>query len=744
MKLPRLLPLSLLLPLALCAADTPRYLDPKLPVEARLDDLLPRLTLEEKVALVHADTKFTNPGVPRLGIPPMWLSDGPHGVREEISRDSWKPAGWSNDFSTALPAGIALAATWNPELAAAYGGVIANEARQRNKHVMLGPGVNLMRSPLCGRNFEYYGEDPWLAGRLAVANIRALQAGEVAACVKHFALNNQEEQRNSIDVAVDERTLRELYLPAFEAAVKEGGALTVMGAYNKFRGQWACHNEYLLNQILKQEWGFTGLVISDWNGVHDTKQAALHGMDLEMGTEKKAYDDYYLAKPYREGLQRGEFPMAGLDVKVRRNLRVLLTIKAVDGRSPGAINTKAHQATARRVAEEGLVLLKNSGALLPLDVAKVSRIAVIGDNAVRLQTHGGWSSEIKAFYEISPLAGITALVGPRADITYSAGYRAPRGVRSSTIDAAGVAKLEAELNQQLDPASLIERAVAAAKLADVAIIVGGLNHETNQDCEGSDRKALELPYNQAELIARVAAANPRTIVVIVGGSPVAMDPWLEQVPAVVQAWYGGMEAGNAIAGALFGDVNPSGKLPCTFPRRLADSPAHASGDAKHWPGVNGAVQYDEGLLIGYRWFDAKRIEPLFPFGFGLSYTTFAYANLRVVPGKDGGPQGVSVECDITNTGTRAGAEVAQVYVEDKQCSVPRPVRELKGFAKVALQPGETKRVSIPLPARAFAFYDVAQKSWVAEAGEFAIHVGASSRDLRQTAAFTLPATKVVP
>ncbi|HLP07862.1 MAG TPA: glycoside hydrolase family 3 C-terminal domain-containing protein [Opitutaceae bacterium] len=725
---------------ALFAADEPRprYLDPAAPLDERVEDLLPRLTLEEKLGLIHADSKFSAAGVPRLGIPKLWISDGPHGVREELGPHTWRPAGRTDDFATWLPVSIALAATWNPELAQAYGDVLAAEARARGKHILLGPGVNLQRTPLNGRTFEYLGEDPWLAARMAVGVIRGMQAGDVAACVKHLALNNQEHERGTINVEVDERALRELYLAPFEAAVREAGAWSVMGAYNKFRGQYCCHNAYLLNDVLKGEWGFRGLVMSDWGGTHSTAEAARDGLDLEMGT-RGPYADYFLAAPFRAGIERGEFPLALLDDKVRRNLRVLLATRALDARPAGALNTRAHQALARQVAEEGLVLLKNSGALLPLDLAKVRRIAVIGDNAVRLQAHGGQSSEIKAFYEITPLAGLLERVDGRADVTFSLGVVAPQYRRLESFDVTGTAEYAEAPDRQLDPAELVERAVAAAQQADVAIVVAGLNHERHNDTESTDRLALELPYGQPELIARVAEANPRTVVVLVAGSPVAMDPWLEKVPAVVQAWYAGMEGGRALASVLFGDVNPSGKLPCTFPRRLADSAAHASGLPRHYPGEAGTVHYDEGLLVGYRWNDAKGVEPLFPFGFGLSYTTFALAGLAVSPGGEVGAV-ATIECAVTNTGARAGAEVVQVYVEPVSPAVERPVRELKGFAKIALQPGETRTVRIPLGPRAFSYYSPERRAWIADAGEYRIVVGRSSRDLPLRAVFQLPTT----
>jgi len=702
------------------AADAarPLYLDPGQPVGARVEDLLGRMTLDEKLALVHADSKFTTAAIPRLGIPRRWMSDGPHGVREDVGPDTFVPEGKTDDFSTYLPVAIALAATWDPAAARAYGDVIGEEARKRGKDIMLGPGVNIMRTPLGGRSFEFMGEDPLLAARLDVSYIRAVQAHDVASCIKHFAANNQETQRGSIDVEMDERTLREIYLPAFEAAVKDAHVWAVMGAYNQLRGEHCCHNADLLNGILKGEWGFPGLVMSDWNGTHDTRQAALNGLDLEMGTNRP-YDDYYLARPFREGLEKGVYPMAALDDKVRRNLRVMIATHVLDGRPEGAINTPAHQAAARRVEEEAIVLLKNDGATLPLDPARLTSIAVIGDNATRLQAHGGGSTTLKAFYEVSPLAGILRRVGDQMNVTYSPGYREHGGPE------------------------LIERAVAAARAADVAIVVGGLNHDGGFDCEGADRRDLKLPYGQDELIRRVAAANPRTIVVLVSGSPVEMGGWLGRVPAVVEAWYGGMEGGNALARVLFGDVNPSGKLPCTFPQRLEDTPTFAGGP-EAYPGVNGVEHYTEGLLVGYRWYDAKGIAPLFPFGFGLSYTTFAYSNLRVVAGAARDGPVATVQFELANTGTRAGAEVAEVYVHQASPSLPRPVRELKGFERVFLQPGERRTVSVPLDARAFAFFDPARHGWVAEAGAFTLAVGGSSRDLPLAAGFQLPRTIVVP
>jgi beta-glucosidase len=708
----------------LAAEDNPVYRDKTRSVDERALDLLKRLTPDEKLLLVHADSKFTTAAIPRLGIPERWLSDGPHGVREDIGPHDWNPAGRTDDFATALPAGVALAATWNPDLAKLYGQTIGEEALARGKHVVLGPAINIHRTPLGGRNFEYFSEDPFLVSQVVVPWIRGMQSQKVAACVKHYALNNQEWERGTIDVEVDERPLREIYLKGFEAAVKDGGALTVMGAYNKFRGQHACENDYLLNKVLKGEWGFKGLVMSDWSGTHDTRQAALSGLDLEMGTDKP-YRQFFLADPFKALLERGDVPMSVLDDKALRNLRVMIETGALDGRPAGSFNTKAHQQVARRVAEEAIVLLKNAGGLLPLDASRVRRVAVIGENAVRKHSHQGGASEIKALYEVTPLEGITARVR-QAKVTHALGYTSGRGSPENAAAAA-------------DPESLIAQAVEAARQADVAIVVGGLNHERFQDAEGSDRKDLSMPGAQADLIRRVAEANPRTVVVLVSGGPVDMEPWLERTPAVLQAWYPGMEGGNAIAAVLFGDVSPSGRLPMTFPRKLSDSPAHALGA---YPGKNGVERYEEGLLVGYRWFDAKAIDPLFPFGHGLSYTSFEYANARVSPPGPGSPPGAKppltiVQVDVKNTGSRAGAEVVQLYVHPRAPRLPRPPQELKGFAKVFLNPGEKKTVAIPLGADAFAFYDADKRAWVAEAGEYLLRLRSSPRLGRFELPFTL-------
>jgi len=717
------------------ARERPAYLDASQTVEARVDDLLPRLTLEEKVSMVHAESTFSVPGVPRLGIPKLWMDDGPMGVRAEVG-EGFRRLDRTDDFATALPATLGLAATFDTDLAAAYGTVIGQEAKQRGKNIMLGPSLNIQRTPLCGRNFEYMGEDPFLTSRMAVNYIRGEQAQGVGSSAKHFAANNQEVQRGSIDVEMDERTLREIYLPAFRAAVEEADVLTVMGAYNLFRGQHCCENAYLLNTVLKGEWGFRGLVMSDWGGVHSTELAALNGMDMEMGS-RPPYSGNYLANPFLAGLKSGRFPISVLDDKVRRHLSVMFrlnlirdpSLPAAPPAATGEVSTREHRDVARRVAEASIVLLKND-RLLPLAVAGLKTIAVIGANADAKFAGGGGAATIKARYEITALEGITSRAGSGVKIIYAAGYTAPRGGR----DRPGVS-----VPIPPDDTGLAAAAVTAAKSADVVIFVGGLNHEGGYDREASDRPDLKLPAGQDDLLQKIVAANPRTAVVFMGGGAVEMGPWLAQVPALLYAWYPGMEGGTALARVLFGDVNPSGRLPCTFPKKLADSPAHA---LNAYPGVNGTVRYVEGLFVGYRWYDSKQIEPLFPFGFGLSYTRYSYENLKVseVPGTDG-PH-VAVEFELANTGSREGAEVAQIYVEQVQPSLPRPAKELKGFRKISLQPGARQRVTLTLDRRALAFYDPERKGWVAESGDFKILVGASSRDIRLEGVFHNPRTTV--
>jgi beta-glucosidase len=702
--------------------ETPLFLDTNQPLEKRVDDLLGRMTLEEKIAQVHADSKFSTAAVPRLGIPRRWIDDGPHGVREDVGPYSWNPSGHTDDYATWMPALSALGCTWNVDLATAFGDVIGQESRARNKDIILAPIVDIARTPICGRIYEYLGEDPFLNARLGVNYIKGVQSNDVAACVKHFAGNNQEEGRGTINMDMDERVLREIYLPPFEAAVKEAHVWAVMGAYTKFRGEYCAYNDYLINRILKGEWGFPGLVMSDWGGTHSMREAALGGLDVEMGTlvgseDKSAYTNFFLATQFRDAIRTNGIPMSVLDDKVRRSLRPMFAAHIFDPvRLPGSLNTPEHRATAQRIAEESMVLLKNDHQALPLNVSSLTSVAVIGENAVRHNAAGFFGAGVKTMYEVTPLDGIEQLVGGKINVTYSVGYS-----KSGT-----------------DP-HMVERAVTAARQADVAIVVAGLSHCHNQDDEGWDRTNLCLPYGQDELIEKVFQANPRTMVVLVSGPAIVLGPWLAQVPAVLQAHYSGMEGGHALARILFGEVNPSGKLSVTYPKQLMDSPAHALGT---YPGTNGTLFYKEGLLVGYRWFDAKNIEPEFPFGFGLSYTTFAYSNLRFVPGRGANGPVVTAEFDLANTGSRAGAEVAELYIHQDDPGLPRPPKELKGFKKFFLQPGEKRTVSIPLDQRSFAYYDPAKAGWVAEAGNYKILIGSSSKDIRLTENFRLAETAV--
>lgn len=710
------------------------YLDESQPIEKRVEDALSRMTLEEKVAILHAQSKFSSAGVPRLGIPEVWCTDGPHGIRPEVLWDEWDQAGWTNDSCTAFPALTCLAATWNPEMSTLYGKSIGEEARYREKDILLGPGVNIYRTPLNGRNFEYMGEDPYLSSRMVVPYIEEVQKNGVAACVKHFALNNQEAHRHGIDVEVDDRALNEIYLPAFKAAVQEGGAWAVMGAYNKYKGEHCCHNRYLLNDILKRDWAFDGVVVSDWGGTHDTKQAAENGLDMEFGSwtdglswgASNAYDNYYLAAPYLDMLRKGEASTATLDDKARRVLRLIFRT-AMNTRKPfGSLNSPEHLAAARRIAGEGMVLLKNEGGVLPIDLGRAKTIAVVGENAIKMMTVGGGSSSLKVRHEYTPLEGIRAAAAGKAEVIYERGY-----VGDVTGDYNGV-KTGQDLSESRSEAQLIADAAAAARKADAVIFVGGLNKSNHQDCEGDDRLQYGLPYAQDKVIGALAEANPNLAVVIVSGNAVAM-PWIDRVPAVLEAWFSGSEAGNALADVVFGAVNPSGKLPFTFPVRLEDNGAHALGE---YPGSD-KVKYNESIFVGYRWHDKEQLKPLFAFGHGLSYTAFAVGNVKADRTTLAPNGSIRISADVTNTGDRAGAEVVQLYIGDEQSSLPRPVKELKGFQKVSLNPGQTRTVTFEITSGMLQYYDDAKGAWVAEPGAFTAYVGAASDDIRGTVEFEL-------
>lgn len=718
------------------SAQTPVYMDDAQPIEARVKDALSRMTLEEKVALCHAQSKFSSAGVPRLGIPELWMSDGPHGVRAEINWNDWGYANWTNDSITAFPALTCLAATWNPDMSAKYGKAIGEEARYREKDVLLGPGVNIYRTPMNGRNFEYMGEDPYLASVMCVPYIQELQKNGVAACVKHYALNNQELWRGHIDVNLSDRALHEIYLPAFKAAVEEGGAWSIMGAYNKIRGQHACHNDFALNKILKGDWKFDGCVITDWGGAHDTYEAAVNGLDIEMGsytnglTSESAftYNDYYLANPYLQMLKDGKVPMSTIDDKASRILRLIFRTAMNRQKPYGSVATEEHYAAAREIGNEGIVLLKNApvvkkGApLLPIDAAKYKNILVVGDNAVRLLNQGGGSSELKVKDMVSPLDGLRAAYGDK--VAYAKGYAAGRPMygRADEIPQNVVDSLRAE-------------AVEMAKKADLVILVGGLNKNHFQDCEGGDRLEYGLPFGQDELIEALLGVNKNLVLVLLSGNAVEM-PWVSQVPAIVQGWYLGSMGGKSLADILSGAVNPSGKLPFSFPARLKDCGAHAF-DELSYPGDSIKQEYKENILVGYRWHDTKKIPALFPFGHGLSYTTFTYGK-PVASAKTMAADGtLTVTVAVKNTGSIAGKEIVQLYVGDDKCSVLRPVKELKHFAKVALAPGEEKSVTFTLTPDDLKFYDEASAAWKYEPGKFKAYVCASSADVRGVVSFEM-------
>ena len=698
----------------------------KVQMEKRIEKLIKKMTLEEKVGLLHGNSKFYVAGVERLGIPEWSLSDGPHGVRAEINRHDWAYAGWTNDSASYFPTGTAFAAAWNPELAYRRGEVLGEEARWRKKDVLLGPGVNIIRSPLCGRNFEYMSEDPYMNSVLAVAYIKGLQSRDVACSVKHFAVNNQETNRTTVDVECSERALREIYLPAFKAAVQEGGALTVMAAYNKFRGEFCAENNYLVRKILRNEWGFDGVYVTDWGAAHSTVPSMEAGLDLEMGTLIDKYEDWYYANPLIEAVKSGKVPMSLVDEKVGDVLRVMIKTNVLDPKKrfgPGSMNTKEHQQATYDAAAEAIVLLKNQNNLLPLDFSSIKSLAVIGDNATRKHSNGGLSAEIKAVYEVTPLEALRAKWGDKVDIRFAQGYEK----LSTFVEGSNNGQSSGTFSSKTQESdALLKEAVEVARTSDVALLVCGLNHD--YDTESFDRLNMDIPYGQVELIQEVVKANPRTIVVMIAGSPLNMAAVDICSPAIVWAWFNGMEGGNALVDVLSGKVNPSGKMPFTTPVSLDQSPAHALGN---FPGRDLKVNYEEDILVGYRWFDTKGLPVVYPFGYGLSYTTFDYSNLNTDKETYDQADTIQATFTLTNTGDREGAEVAQLYVSDPVCSVMRPVKELKGFKKVFLKPGESRRITLDIPVSSLAFYSEAQSQFVVEPGEFILQLGASASDIKQ-------------
>ena len=738
--------------------------------ENEINQLTAKLTLEEKIIMLHGCGLFRTGEVDRLGIPSIRMSDGPMGVRQEFPDANWIPCGLSDDYVSYLPSNSALAATWNPECAYAGGQVLGEEARGRGKDVILAPGINIKRDPLCGRNFEYMSEDPCLIESMVVPFIKGVQENDVAACVKHFAVNNQETERLAVDTLVDERTLREIYLPGFKAAVQEAGSYSLMNAYNKFRGVFCSESKELLDDILREEWGYDGTIISDWGAVHSTKETAESSMDIEMSVTYN-FDDYYFAKPLLEAVKKGEVAEEELDKKIKNILRMMYRLKMLGEEAPerkcGAYNTYEHQQKTLQTAKEAIVLLKNEDKVLPITKVRLAiektstpdadglfsarkkKIAVIGINASYQHAGGGGSAEIKAFYEISPLLGLRQQMGGNVRMEYARGYYIPgkkdvnevnwqeaslerrvMGVEDPDSEEQKALRKEIEENR----ARLREEAVNLAKDADEVIFVGGLNHD--YDTEGRDRDDMRLPYGQDELIEALLDVNPNTIVVIVAGSPVEM-PWADRAKAIVWSYFSGMETGNALAEILLGKVSPSAKLPETFPVRYTDTVTCKNGEF----GRTDVVEYKEGVFVGYRYYEKEQVKPAFAFGYGLSYTSFDIKDLQVkaVGNADSDLKDavVTVTASVTNTGDMAGAEVVQCYVADPECSVARPVKELRGYAKVFLNPGETKTVTIDLPAQAFAFYDVEKKDFTVEAGSFVVYVGNASDNCKLQAEVVL-------
>lgn len=714
-------------------AQTPIYQDRSKPIEQRIEDALGRMTLNEKIAVIHAQSKFSSPGVKRLGFPDFWTDDGPHGVRPDVLWDEWEQAGQTNDSCVAFPALTCLAATWNPQMSRLYGRSLGEEALYRGKNMILGPGVNIYRTPLNGRNFEYMGEDPYLSSKMVVPYIQGLQSCGVAACVKHFALNNNEEFRHQVNVIVSDRALHEIYLPAFRAAVVDGKVWGVMGAYNMYKNQHNCHNKELLMKILKGDWKFDGVVISDWGGCHDTDEAVKNGLDMEFGTwtnglsvgKTNAYDSYYMANPYLKAIQSGKYTTKELDDKVRRVLRLFYRTTMNSNKPMGFLCSESHYAAARKVGDEGIVLLQNKNKVLPIKLNKAKHVLVVGENAIKMMTVGGGSSSLKVQREISPLDGLKARFGKDVQIDYERGY-----VGDTTGSYNGVTTGQ-NLTEKRSADQLIYDAVEKAKKADYVIFFGGLNKSDYQDSEGHDRKSYGLPYHQDRVIEALAKVNKNFIYVNISGNAVAM-PWHNKVPAIVQGWFIGSEAGEALADVLSGDVNPSGKLPFTWPASLQDVGAHK---LNAYPGVwrpdHKVIdeEYKEGLYVGYRWVDKEKTHPLFAFGHGLSYTTFKLSDLRESSDRISRDGNITFTVNVKNTGKYDGAETVQLYIHDVKSSLDRPYKELKGFKKVELKAGESRDVQITIDNSALSFYDDRIQAWTSEDGDFEALVGNASDNL---------------
>jgi beta-glucosidase len=724
---------SLLAMMSVITVRAQVYLDTKAPIEERIKDALSRMTVHEKIQILHAQSKFTSAGVPRLGIRQLNMDDGPHGVREELLWNSWSPARWTNDYVVAFPSLTCLAATWNRDLSDVYGNAISEEFAFRGKDMLLGPGVNIQRTPLNGRAFEYMGEDPYLAGEMVVPYIKAVQKNGVACCLKHFVLNDQEIDRFAVNVNVSERALREIYLYPFKKAVDEAHVWSIMGSYNLWKNVHCCHNDELLNGILKKEWGWDGALVSDWGGTTNTDEAVHGGLDIEMGTftdgklreSEFTFDDYYLANPFEKLIKEGKVSMSVLDEKAARVLRVIFRTSMNPDKVIGSQCSEAHYEACRQIGEEGIVLLKNDGSVLPFNHKSYKKVLVVGENATRSLTQGGGSSELKTLKDESPLSALQMLYGlntHEGHVDYAQGYSSGRAMydRVDRVSPEEQARLKAE-------------ALEKAKDAELIIFVGGMNKNHRQDCENGDRESYDLSFGQNELISELAKIQPNIIVVTFGGNPYA-TPWLSQVKALVHCWYLGSESGNALLNVLTGKVNPSGKLPVTFAQKYADYPYVKYGQ-EAYPGVNKQVYYKEDVFVGYRGFEHNKVKALFPFGFGLSYTTFQYGKPAVSINNDV----ITVEATITNTGKVAGKEIAQVYVSaPKNKQMEKPVKELKAFAKTRLlQPGESQTLRMTMKKSDLASWNESLHGWQVDAGTYTIQIGASSADIRGKASIKL-------
>ncbi|WP_163321936.1 glycoside hydrolase family 3 C-terminal domain-containing protein [Draconibacterium mangrovi] len=738
--------------LGACTQKSPQsktFTSSLLQYDEQIDGIISQMTLDEKVNMLHGKYMFVSAGVERLGIADMVYADGPFGIREEMEPKSWAPLGWENDKATFFPTGSALAATWSPELAYAYGTGMAKEARLRGKDVILGPAINIQRIPTGGRTYEYMSEDPFLSSQLAVQYTKGAQDNGAAACLKHYALNNQENNRGTVNVIIGERAMREIYLPPFKAAVQEADAYSVMSAYNKVNGWWCAENDVLLNQILRDEWGFGGFVVSDWNGTHSSVESVKHGLNVEMP------DSRYLGAALLDSVKAGAVSEEVIDQRVREILRVRLAIDPVPAEEANQVVTSQpeSQQIAYEVACKSVVLLKNEG-ILPLDLSKKPQIAVIGENAVREMGSGGIGAGVKTLYEVTPLEGLKNKIGDKADIQYAQGYVPVEldyarifGAKSQE-DIDREDKEKAVLNNKLN-----EEAVALAAKADIVLFIGGDNRAV--ETEANDRENIFLPSGQDELIKQLSAVNENIVTVLVSGAPNDLNTVKSLSKALLQSWFNGTEGGNALADILVGNISPSGRLPFTLPIKLEDSPAYALGnypqgakkgdifvdlveekeseahaaDGKQENDPNTAY-YSEESLVGYRWFDTKNKPVMYPFGHGLSYTEFAYTDLNTSKESYGADETISLSFNLSNTGEMAAEEVVQVYVHRINPSVEWPLKELKAFTRVALEPGKNQTVTLEIPGEKLQYWNEEKHAWDNDLCDIELLVGASSGDIR--------------